>query len=93
MGDPLKAALIGCYVTDSHSGEKEEYARLLNESTAYTPRQSPKEVFSVEVQTSKDGKKVSPKVKLKPPPSRLRYEFFGPDHAFPIIVSTKLSGP
>jgi len=50
--DPLKAALI-C-VTDSHSGEKEEYARLLNESTAYTPRQSPKEIFSVEEPASKE---------------------------------------
>jgi len=28
--DPLEAALIGCHVTGSHSGEKEEYARLLN---------------------------------------------------------------
>ena len=36
--DPLEAALIGCYATDSCSGEKEEYARLLNDSTAYMPR-------------------------------------------------------
>jgi len=36
--DPLEAALIGCHITNSGSGEKEEYARLLSESTAYLPR-------------------------------------------------------
>ena len=54
VGDPLEATLIGCYVTNSHSGEKEEYARLFNESTAYTHRQSPKEVLSVEEPAAKE---------------------------------------
>jgi len=36
--DPLEAVLISCYVTDSYSGKKGDYARLLNESIAYTPR-------------------------------------------------------
>jgi len=36
--EPLEATLISCYVIDSHSREKEEYARLLNESIAYTHR-------------------------------------------------------
>ena len=36
--DPLEAVVIGCHVSGSHSGEKEEYARLLDASTAYTPR-------------------------------------------------------
>jgi len=45
--DPLEIGLISCYVTGSHSGEQEEYARLLNESTAYRPRQSSKEVLRV----------------------------------------------
>jgi len=40
--DPPEVALIGCYATHSPSGEKDEYAMLLNESTVYTPRQSPK---------------------------------------------------
>jgi len=38
MGDPLKAALISCHVTGSHSGEKMEYTKLLNSSTIYTHR-------------------------------------------------------
>jgi len=40
--DPLEAALIGCHVTGFHSGEKEGYARLLNESTTYTDRRFPR---------------------------------------------------
>jgi len=36
--DPLEAALIGRHVTGLHSREKEEYARLLNESTTYVHR-------------------------------------------------------
>ena len=34
--DPLEAILICCHVISSHIEEKEEYARLLNESVAYT---------------------------------------------------------
>ena len=40
--DPLEGALIVCHVIGSHSKEKEEYARLLNESTIFTHRQSPR---------------------------------------------------
>ena len=53
MEDPLEVVLIGCYATNSYSGEKEKYARLLNESAAYTFRQSPKEILSVEEPTDK----------------------------------------
>jgi len=38
VGNPLEVTLIGCYMTSSHSGENDEYARLLNESVAYTHR-------------------------------------------------------
>ena len=90
--DPLEAALIGYHVTGSYSGENEEYARLLNESTAYAHRKSPKEVLSVEELLSKEEEKSVLKVELKPLPSHLRYEFLDPDHKFPIIVSSKLDG-
>jgi len=33
--DLLEVALIDCLITGSHSGDKEEYARFINESTAY----------------------------------------------------------
>ena len=32
-------------------------------------------------------------MELKPLPSHLRYEFLGPNHTFPIVVSAKLEGP
>ena len=70
--DPLEAALIGCHVTGSHSGEKEEYVRLLNESTVYAPRQSYKEILSVEESIPKKEEECPPKVELKPLPSHLR---------------------
>jgi len=54
MEDPLEVMLIGCYVTDSHLVERGEYARLLNESTAYTLKQSLKEVLSVEEHASNE---------------------------------------
>jgi len=66
-------------VTSSHSREK-EYARLLNASTTYAHRQSPKEVLSVEELPSKEKEKSTPKVELKPLSSHLRYEFLDPDH-------------
>jgi len=91
--DPLEVALIGCHVTDSHSMEKEEYARLLNESTAYAHRKFPKEVISVEELSSKEEEKSASKVELKPLPSHLRHKFLDPNHKFPIIVSSKLDGP
>jgi len=91
--DPLEAALIGCHMTGSHSGKKEEYARLLNISTTYTPRHSLGEVLNVEELTSKEKEKSPPKVELKPLPSHLRYEFLDCDHKFSIIVSAKLEGP
>jgi len=61
MEDPLEAALIGCHVTSSHSGEKEEYAKLLNESIAYAHRQFPKEVLNVEELPSKEEEKSHPR--------------------------------
>ena len=45
--DPLEVILISYNVMDSHTGEKEEYARLLNTSSAYTHKQSPNEVLNV----------------------------------------------
>jgi len=92
MRDPIEVVMISCYMTDSHSGEKEEYARLLNKSTAYTPRQSPKEVLSVEEPASKEQKKCPSKVELKHLPFHLRYEFFDSTHQFPVIVNAKLDG-
>ena len=73
--DPLEVALICYYATGSHLGENEDYARLLNESTAYTPRQSRMEILNVEEPTSKKEEECPPKVELKPLPSHLRYNF------------------
>ena len=64
VDDPLEAALIGCHITKSSSGEKEEYARLLNESH--------EEIHSVEEPTSKKEEERPPKVELKPLPPHLR---------------------
>jgi len=58
--DPLEAALISCHVTRSYSGEKEGYARLLNESTTYAHRQYPAEVLSVGELPSKKEEKSEP---------------------------------
>ena len=80
MEDLVEVVLIGCYVIDSHSGENEEYARLLNKSPAYRPRQSPKEVFSVEEPDSIEQEKCPSKVELKPLPSHHRYEFLDSTH-------------
>jgi len=91
--DPLEVALIGCYAIDSCSGEKEEYARLLNEFTAYMPRQSRREILNVEELTSKKEEECPPKVELKPLPSHLRYEFLDSSHQFSVIVNAKLDGP
>jgi len=60
--------------------------RLLNESTAYTPRQSYKEILSVEESTPKKEKECSPKVELKPLLSHLMYEFLDSAHQFPVIM-------
>ena len=91
--DPLEAMLVSCCVTNSHSGEKEEYARLLNRSIAHMPRQSCRGVLSVEEPTSKKEEECPLTVELKPLPSHLRYEFFDPSHQFSVIVSAKLNGP
>jgi len=53
VDDPLEPILIHRDVTNTQTGEKEEYARLLNVSTTYTPRQCPKEILNIEVQASK----------------------------------------
>ena len=93
MEDPLEAASIFCYVTNSHSREKDEYARLLNKSTAYTPRQSPKGILCVEEPASKEHEKCPSKVELKPLSSYLRYEFLYSAHQFPVIINAKLDNP
>ena len=91
--DPLEAALIGCYATDSCLGEKEEYVRLLNESTAYMPRQPRREILGLEELTSKKEEECPLKVEQKPLPSHLMYEFLDSSHQFPIIVNAELDGP
>jgi len=87
VGDPLEAALIRCYVTGSHSGEKEEYGRLHHESTAYMHRQSSREVLNVEEPISKELEKCPSKLELKPLSPHLWYEFLDFANQFPIIVS------
>ena len=47
----------------------------------------------MEVRSSNEDKKGATELELKPLPSHLRYEFLGPNHTFPIIVSVKLNGP
>jgi len=91
--DPLEAALVNCHVTGCQPGETEAYARIVDASIAYTGKQSPMEVLSVEQRDSKEQEKSSPKVELKPLPPHLRYEFLDPDHQFPVIVSAKLYDP
>ena len=93
MEDPLEAALTGCHVINSGSTEKEEYARLLNESLAYLPRQSHRDIFAVEEPTPKKEEECSPKVELKPLPPHLRYAFLDSSHHYPIIVNANLDGP
>jgi len=72
--DPLEAALINCHIIGSQSREKENYARLLNESTTYAHRKFPTEVLSVSELHSKEEEKREPKIELKPLPSHLKYE-------------------
>jgi len=67
----LEAALLGYHVSGSHSGEKDEYAKLLNESTTYAHRQFHAEVLAEEF-SSKKEEKCTPKVELKPLPSHLK---------------------
>ena len=90
--DPLEATHIGYCVTEPQAWETKEYGRLLSASTTYTHEQSLKEVLSVSAQTSQGKEKSTSKVELKPLPLHLRYEFFDPEHQFPIVVSAKLDG-
>ena len=46
----------------------------------------------MEVRPSKEDKKCSPKVELKPLPSQLRYKFLGPNDTFLVIISASLDG-
>jgi len=92
--DPLEPCLIGPHTHEEKAHqdkETEAYTKILNSAPVYKPRPYHKEVLSVEVQTSKDGKKIAPEVELKPLPSHLIYEFLSLNHAFPIIVNTKLN--
>ena len=54
MKDPPDAALISCGVSQPQVKEKEEYAKLLNASTAYTHKRCCKEVLNVEAPTSQE---------------------------------------
>ena len=62
MEGRLEAVLIGCKVNDSPMREKEEYARLLNAFTAYTHRQSPKEILNVEAHSGEGEEHTEGKV-------------------------------
>ena len=46
----------------------------------------------MEVRPSKNDKKCSPEVELKPLPSHLRYEFLGANETFLVIVNANLHG-
>lgn len=93
--DPLKPCLIG-YCGHMKEADQDEaieaFTKILDSASVYLPRQHHMEVLNMEVEASKDGKKVAPKVKLKPSSSHLKYEFLGPKHTFLVIVSTKLCG-
>ena len=52
--------------------ETDAYTKILDSALVYKRRSQHKEVISVEVQTSKDGKKASSKVELNPLPLHLR---------------------
>ena len=65
MGDPLETALIGYGVTKPQARGKEEYARLLNASTAYAHKQCPKKVLSLQAQNSWEKENSALKVELK----------------------------
>jgi len=91
--DPPEATLVAYHVIDFHFGENKEYALLLNESTSYMHRQSSKEILSVQEPTSKKQEKCQLKIKFKPLPSHLMYEFLNSAYGFSIIASAKLDGP
>ena len=50
--DPFEALIIGYNVLESQASKKKDYARLLNASTTYIQKQSPKEVLNIEVNAS-----------------------------------------
>jgi len=71
--DPLKAITIGCDISKFATGDKEQYATLLNVSPTCTHGQCPNEVLNVEFQDSKEKGKSFSKVDLKLLPPHLRY--------------------
>ena len=49
-------------------------------------------ILNMEVRPSKEDKKCTPKVELKPSHFHLRYEFLSPNEIFPVIFNACLDG-
>jgi len=78
----------------AHQDEEiEVYTKILDSTPVYIPRPHYREILSVEVQTSKDGKRAILEVELKPFPSHLIYGLLSLDQTVFIIVCAKLDGP
>ena len=58
----------------------------------FPPQHYQREILHVEVGPSKEDKKCTPEVELKPLPSHLRCEFLGMNDTFPVIISASLDG-
>ena len=93
--DPLEACLLGTIdrrIEVQSGDESEVYAHILDMAPPLAPQHHPRDIQNLEVRPSKDDKKCSPEVELKPLPSHLRYEFLGPNEIFLVIVNANLDG-
>jgi len=92
---PLEACLLGTIdkrLEVQPGDEREVYAHILDMAPVFPPQHHPREILNSEVRHSKDNKKCSPKVELKPLHSHLRYEFLNPNETFLVIVNARLNG-
>ena len=81
---------VGGNGVDSYPDEEKGlYAIVLDSAQSYLPRQQPRKVLNVEVQSSNEDKKSTLEVDLEPLPSHLRYAFLGLNSTF-FIISAKL---
>jgi len=80
-GDPLVACLLGLLekrIEIQPGDEREVYAHIVHMTPLFSPQHHPREILNMEVRLSKEDKKCTAEVELKPLLSHLRYEFLGP---------------
>ena len=93
--DPLEACLLGSLdkrVELQTRDKRKVYAHILDMALLFPPQHHPREILNLEMRPSKEDKKCSLKVELKPLPSHLRYEYLGPNESFMVIVNASLDG-